>query len=465
MAVSELMRVLGAEKVLVDEATRRGRRRDFWVLSQVADANGEDEPLPACVVRPTQLSDVVAAVNVCRANRTPLVPFGLGSGVCGGVLATASSVILDMGGMNRVREIDALNLIASFDAGVRGSDAESALSEHGLTLGHYPQSIGISSVGGWVATRAAGQFSTGYGSIEDILFALEAVLPNGDVIETRRTPRASTGPDLRHLLMGSEGTLGVITGVTLSVRRTPEKRIGAAFYVPSMDAGFEIQREMLQRGLEPPVLRQYDGIESERMFSSYSRSGTCLLVMVHAGVAAKIDAEARLIEEIARRGKGEPAPAEAAEHWLSERNHVPTFDQFLANGVVLDTIEIAATWHKIGAVYRNVLAGLAEVPGILTASAHSSHGYRSGLNLYFTFAARPPERSQMKSTYLECWRRVMRATVDGGGGIAHHHGIGRIRREWLRTELGDGGLSLLRTVKRALDPDNFMNPGALIPEE
>ncbi|HEX4335497.1 MAG TPA: FAD-binding oxidoreductase [Polyangiaceae bacterium] len=465
MVASELSRILGPEKVLVDEGARRARRRDFWVPSQLADVKGLDEPLPACVVRPAELSDVVTVVNVCRANRAPLVPFGLGSGVCGGVLATASTVILDMGAMNRVREIDERNLLATFDAGVRGSDAESAVAAKGLMLGHYPQSIGISSVGGWIATRAAGQFSTAYGSIEDIVFALEAVLPNGDVIETRRTPRASAGPDLRHLLLGSEGTLGVVTGVTLSIRRAPEKRLGAAFHVPSMEVGFEIQREILQRGLTPPVLRQYDGIESERMFSKYARSGDGLLVLVHEGPAAKVNAEADLIEEIARRGKGEPAAAEVAEHWLAERNHVPSFEQFFANGVVLDTIEIAATWDKIGGIYRNALAALADVPGMLTASAHSSHGYRSGLNLYFTFAARPAEPSDMKATYLECWRRVMRATVDGGGGIAHHHGIGRIRREWLRSELGDGGVSLLRTVKRALDPDGFMNPGALIPEE
>src|SRR5262249_29870134 len=151
----------------------------------------------------------------CREARAALVPFGLGSGVCGGVLASENSVVLDMGTMRRVREIDVRNLVATFDAGVRGTDAEAVLAGKGLPLGHYPQSIGVSSVGGWIATRAAGQFSTAYGGIEDIVLSLQAVLPNGDVIDTRRTPRASSGPDLRHVLLGSEGTLGVVTGVTL----------------------------------------------------------------------------------------------------------------------------------------------------------------------------------------------------------------------------------------------------------
>jgi alkyldihydroxyacetonephosphate synthase len=462
--VDKLRTVLGPEKVVTDEQTRAARRRDAWVPSQLADAEKAREPLPACVVRPAELADVVAVVNLCREAGAPLVPFGLGSGVCGGVLAAESTVVLDMGAMRTVREVDPLNLIATFDAGVRGTDAEAVLAEKGLTLGHYPQSIGVSSVGGWIATRAAGQFSTGYGSIEDIVLALEAVLPNGDVVDTRRTPRASSGPDLRHVLLGSEGTLGVVTGVTLSVRRAPEKRVAVAYHVPSLETGFEVQRELLQRGHRPPALRQYDSIESERMFSPYAENGKGLLIVVHEGPARVVDAEAAAVADLARERGATPADAKAAEHWLAERNHVPTFGQFFENGVVLDTIEVAATWDKVGGIYEAALASLAEVNGMLAASAHSSHGYRSGLNLYFTFVARPAERSDMRATYFECWRRVMRATIDGGGGISHHHGIGRIRREWLRAELGDGGLELLRSLKNALDPTGFMNPGVLLPE-
>jgi alkyldihydroxyacetonephosphate synthase len=463
MSREVLLRVLGPEKVIVDPAVLEARRHDYWMLSQLDDLQGRAAPLPSCVVRPSDLSDVVAVVNICRDAATPLVPFGLGSGVCGGVLVSSSSVVLDLGAMNRTRSIDETNLLASFDAGVRGSDAEATLSAKGLTLGHYPQSIGVSSVGGWVATRAAGQFSTGYGNMEDILFSLEAVLPSGDVVETRKTPRAAAGPDLKQVLLGSEGTLGVVTGVTFSIRRAPEKRILAAYHVPDMERGFEIQREILQRGFQPVVLRQYDSIESQRMFSSYARSDDSLLLAVHEGPASRVDAEAAAVTELTRGLGASLAPSEAVEHWLNERNHVPSFRQFLDNGVVVDTIEIAAQWDRIGGIYRAAVAALGAVPGILTASAHSSHGYRSGLNLYFTFAAHPATEGEMKSTYLDCWRRVMQATVEGGGGIAHHHGIGRVRREWLRTELGDGGLAMLQAIKTALDPVGFMNPGVLLP--
>jgi alkyldihydroxyacetonephosphate synthase len=463
MVVPRLKQALGAGKVFTDVEATQARRRDYWFWSQLEDHQGRGAPAPLCVVRPGSTADVVAVVNACRETRTPLVPFGLGSGVCGGVLTSRESVVLDVSAMQGVRSIDAHNLLASFDAGVRGTDAEAKAQEHGLTLGHFPQSIGVSTVGGWIATRAAGQFSTGYGNIEDIVFSLEAVLPNGEVLHTRETPRASAGPDLRHLLLGSEGTLGVVTGVTLSARRTPEKRAPLALYVPSLPAGIEFQREVVQRGFLPVVLRQYDRTETERMFSPFARGSDGLLLAVFDGPAARVDAEHDAVVELAKAHSMDLAPSAAATHWLEQRNHVPSFDQFLQNGVVVDTIEIAATWDRILGIYDAAIASLKGVAGILAASAHSSHVYRSGINLYFTFVAHSERPEDMSATYLECWRRVLAATVEGGGGIAHHHGIGRVRRDWLVREVGDVGLSTLRALKAALDPTGFMNPGALIP--
>jgi alkyldihydroxyacetonephosphate synthase len=322
----------------------------------------------------------------------------------------------------------------------------------------------VSSVGGWIATRAAGQFSTGYGNIEDIVLALEAVLPNGEILETRRTPRASSGPDLRTLLLGSEGTLGVITGVTLSLRRQPETRAASAFHLDGMAAGFELQREIVQRGWQPVVMRQYDATEAERMFSAYARANSALLLLAHEGPAARVAAETAAIAAIAQGLGAAPASPEAVTHWLSERNKVPTFKSFLEGGIILDTIEIAATWDRIEEIYRRSLDALRQVPGMLAASAHSSHVYRSGLNLYFTFVARPSRSEDMRATYLEAWNAVLRVTVESGGGIAHHHGIGRVRRDWLEREIGATGVGALRALKSALDPTGFMNPGALLPE-
>jgi alkyldihydroxyacetonephosphate synthase len=318
-------------------------------------------------------------------------------------------------------------------------------------------------VGGWVATRAAGQLSTGYGNVEDVLFALEAVLPDGTIVRTRETPRASAGPDLRQLFLGSEGTLGVVTEVTFSLRARPEASRGQAFHFPSLAAGLEAIRRLMRDGWRPPVVRLYDAQESERSFRDWTPEGRALLLLLHEGPAGLVDAQQRGVLAIAAAEGGAPADAAVVDHWLEERNRVPGFRAFLERGIVLDTIEVGATWERVLPVYERVTASLLEVEGILVASGHSSHSYRSGTNLYFTFAARPGDPAQMAAVYRECWRRTMEATLAAGGGIAHHHGIGRVRRDALAGELGPGGVALLRTLKRALDPDGLLNPGVLLP--
>lgn len=464
MIANELVARLGEAQVLVDEPSRRGHRRDAWVLSELDDLEGRAVPVPTCVVRPRSLEDVVTVVNLCRESGSPLVPAGLRSGVCGGVLAGADTVLLDLSALGRVRSIDTGDLVARFDAGVRGSDAEAEVNRAGLTLGHFPQSIALSSVGGWVATRAAGQFSTGYGNIEDLLLGLEAVLPDGSVLSLGDTPRAARGPDLRHLLLGSEGTLGVITGVHLGLRRLPEARTLAAYHTPDMATGFDAQRQILQAGWSPVALRQYDAKEVGRLFGNYRRENDCLLLVVHEGPGTRVAAEQAAVAALLEAAGGVPAPAAAVEHWLGERNRVPTFKSFLENGVIVDTIEVAAPYSKIAELYTTAVGRLGKVPGIWNGSAHSSHAYRNGLNLYFSFAVQPAKREDLRAAYHECWRAVMEASLEVGGTISHHHGIGRVRREWLGRELGLAGITALRAIKSALDPRSFMNPGALLPD-
>ena len=457
----KLKEILGPEKVFTDVPTLHERRRDYWVLSQLDEMQGRSIPNPACVVRPAETADVVAVVNVCRDSASPLVPFGLGSGVCGGVRVDPQTVLLDMSSMTRIRQLDIHDLIATFDAGVRGTDAEAAVEKRGLIIGHAPQSIELSTVGGWVATRSAGQFSTGYGNIENMVLGLEAVLPSGEIIETRMTPRASAGPDLKQLFLGSEGTLGVITAVTLALRWKPEKRTMSAYYAPTMEEGFSLQRYIIQSGWTPPVMRQYDASECARLFPDQARGNDCLLLFIHEGPAACVDAEVAACAAFASELGCAAAPVAAVEHWYQERNHVTSFEDLINKGIIADTIEIAATWDRIGPIYHNVVRSLKEVASVRVASAHSSHCYRSGINLYFTFAAIPADPAAMPDVYRECWRRTMQETVADGGGIAHHHGIGRVRRDWLPAEVGQSGMHLLKAIKDVLDPQHFMNPGVL----
>jgi alkyldihydroxyacetonephosphate synthase len=211
-------------------------------------------------------------------------------------------------------------------------------------------------------------------------------------------------------------------------------------------------------------MRQYDATEVRRLFPDDARGDDCLILMVHEGPAAKTEAEAADCALKAAEIGCDPAPKKLVEQWLEERNHVPTFESFLEKGIILDTVEIAADWKKIAPIYTKTVASLNEVENMLNASAHSSHCYRSGLNLYFTFAAQPEDPENMSDVYYDCWRRIMETTIEEGGGISHHHGIGRVRRQWLPSEVGPAGVALLKNLKQILDPENIMNPGVLIPD-
>src|SRR5262249_19761957 len=258
----------------------------------------------------------------------------------------------------------------TFDAGKRGSEAEREVADVGLTIGHWPQSIAVSSVGGWVATRASGQFSTANGNIEDIVYSIEAVLPDGNVIEAGKSPRAWAGPDLRHLLLGSEGTLGIITGVTLSLPRKPEAQDFSAFFTTSMQQGFDFQRELIQRGWQPPLVRQYDAIEAQRSFAAEARADAGILILVHEGPAERVAAELAASDALARRMGLTIAPATATTHWLDHRNTVPHWRGFLEKRIIVDTVEVSASWDRIGAVYTAVIDALKQIPDVVNASAH-----------------------------------------------------------------------------------------------
>ncbi|MGI9169308.1 MAG: FAD-linked oxidase C-terminal domain-containing protein [Caulobacteraceae bacterium] len=209
------------------------------------------------------------------------------------------------------------------------------------------------------------------------------------------------------------------------------------------------------------MVRQYDQRESYRLDA---RASGCLILMIHEGPAALVAAETAAVAELAGKAGVPAAPSDIVDRWLEQRNHVPSWDEFLKRGIVLDTVEISASWTAIGAIYRDATVSLEAVEGCLAASAHSSHAYRSGLNLYFTFAVQVADPAVMEGIYVDCWRRIMEATDAHGGSLAHHHGIGRVRRGYLERELGAAGVDLLRRLKAALDPRGIMNPGVLLPD-
>ena len=459
---ADLRTILAPARVIDDEGTLARARRDTWVISVWRSLQDRPGPAPACVVRPTSTAEVSAILSYAARERVAIVPFGAGSGVCGAVLAPRDSIVVDLGAMRTLKRIDEVALLATVEPGLLGSEFEAALNRAGYSMGHFPQSIALSSVGGWVATRAAGQFSTKYGNIEDMFVAFEAVLPNGEIVRTRPVPRAAAGQDLRHVFLGAEGTTGILTELVFEIHPLAPATEKQSIAFPSMSAGLEALRTILRAGWRPAVLRLYDEIEAGRSFAGAAANGESLLLVLTEGPAelasAEIAGAARIATEVGGRIIG-PDPVDS---WLHHRNAVPGFEYFLKQGMVVDTIEVASTWDRIEQLYAGVLAGMRAVPGLIVASGHSSHSYGTGTNIYFTFAARPDRPDDLETLYFGVWSAAMEATLAAGGTVSHHHGIGRVRRDWLARELGTA-YGMLASLRAAFDPLGIMNPGALLP--
>jgi alkyldihydroxyacetonephosphate synthase len=457
-----LAKALGPEAVAEDGATLAAHRLDYWFLAHLRAHQGRGGKGPACVVRPRTTSEVAAAIRIARQHAVAVVPFGGGSGVLGGAVPPDGALVIDLRAMATLLDVNETALTACAQAGMMGDVYEADLVRRGYTSGHYPQSIARATVGGLVATRSAGQFSTKYGNIEDLLLGLEVVLPSGTVVRLDPFPRSSTGPSLQEIFLGSEGTLGIVTEATLKIFPLPERREVATFAFPTMADGLEAIRRIVRPGWRPAVVRLYDQLESGRHFSAQGAPpDTCLLLVVCEGPAALATAELRACADVADAMGAQAVGAAPVDQWLGHRNEVPSWDFFLKNQLVVDTVEVAATWDRVTALYDRVVASLREVPGILAASAHSSHSYGQGTNLYITFAIRPDDYERAETLYLEAWGRVMEATIAAGGTVAHHHGIGRLRVPWLERELKTA-YPILQAIKRALDPSGMMNPGTLL---
>jgi alkyldihydroxyacetonephosphate synthase len=324
-----------------------------------------------------------------------------------------------------------------------------------MTIGHFPQSFDISTVGGWVACRGAGQFSTRYGKIEDMCVGLEVVLADGTVLQTGHGPAAAMGPDLTQLFLGSEGTLGVFTRVWLRTHPVPTHERRAAYTFADFESGIEACRLILRRGATPAVLRLYDSVESER---GHGGDGTqCVLLVLDEGDIGLVEATLGVVED--ECAGAAPASSDLVENWLLHRNDTNALQDLTRKGFVVDTMEIAAPWSRLATIFDEARQALLAVPNARAASCHLSHSYLDGACLYFTFAATPPP-GEVESTYVAMWDAGQRAVLAAGGNLSHHHGVGLNRSRFMAESMG-ASLGVLQSVKNALDPTGILNPGKL----
>jgi alkyldihydroxyacetonephosphate synthase len=429
--------------------------RDWWPLAMVWAHQGVPLTPPDLVARPRSVPEVSAVLRVCNDARVPVTVAAGRSGVCGGSLPVHGGVVLDVRSLDAVADIDHESLIADVATGVFGRALEDTLRADGLTLGHWPQSVDISTVGGWLACRGAGQLSTRYGKIEDMVVGLDVVLADGTVVHTGGAPRAAVGPDLTQLFVGSEGTLAVITGARLRLHRAPpDDGPRIAYRFGWFDAGIAACRRILQRGATPAVLRLYDAIEAERHFGA---GGHPILLVLDEGDAHVTSAVMSIAREECRDadelGEG------PVQQWLDHRNDTSALETYITAGYVVDTMEVASSWSELEGIYTDACAAMASVEHTLVASAHVSHAYPDGACLYFTFAGQPPP-DEREAYYRAVWDGATRAVLTRGGALSHHHGVGLNRARFVRDALGDA-FAVLQSVKDALDPNGILNPGKL----
>jgi len=446
-----------------DERATAGR--DWWPLSIGWLARGMVPATPTVVVAPRSTEEVAEVLAACNRAGVPVTPVGGGSGVCGGSIPVFGGVSLDLRFLSGLRDLDETSLVTDVGAGTFGPDLEAALASagSGYTLGHRPQSVDISTVGGWIACRGAGQYSTRYGKIEDLVLGLEVVLADGTVVRTDgRAPRAATGPGLTQLFVGSEGTLGVVTTARLRVAPMPSAQARRAFGFSSFGDGLEACRQILRRGATPAVLRLYDQTESKRHFDATH----CVLIVLDEGDAVTVRATAAVCDEGC--SSAERLDDALVDRWLEERNDTSALGPLWQAGIVVDTIEVAGRWSVLAELSAEVVGALKRLEGTLTASVHQSHAYPDGACLYFTFAGRHPERSEDPETlgvwqeayYRSAWETALRPVLERGAAISHHHGVGLNRGRFLEASLGTS-FAVLRAVKDALDPRGILNPGKL----
>jgi alkyldihydroxyacetonephosphate synthase len=485
-ARERLAAAVGAEHVLDEREARVAHAVGRSYPDLVRIRSGDASSAPDAVVLPASAEQVAAVLAACAEHRVAVVPFGGGTSVVGGVEPVrdgmAGAISLDLGRLAGTVEVDRTSLTARLEAGLLGPEAERRLREEGVTLGHFPQSFEHSTVGGWVATRSAGQASTGYGRIDELVEGVRCVTPAGEV-GTRAVPATAAGPSLRELLVGSEGVLGVICEATVRVRPAPAARRYEGWSFANFAEGCDAFRVMEQEGASADVNRLSDehetrlsmalaasGGSAQKLGRRYLRmrghEGGCLAILGFEGAEEDIEDRRRRTGALLRAGGAVALGHRPGDAWLRSRYAGPYLrDELLGRGVMAETLETATSWARLGALHHTVgealRAALARRGTPALVMCHVSHLYPSGASLYFTFLAR--QEDDALAQWRDAKTAASEAIVAAGGTITHHHAIGRDHRQWMKAEVGELGVELLRAAKERLDPTGIMNPGKLLP--
>ncbi len=470
-----LAAIVGADYCSVDDRGRLLRAGGKSTLDLLRRKDSGVQDAPDAVLLPGDENEIAEVLRYCASRSIAVVPFGGGTSVVGGLDPIRGDfkavVSLDLRRLNELHSLDEVSGEAELGAGLTGPEAERLLGERGFSIGHFPQSFQFATIGGFAATRSSGQDSAGYGRFNDMVRGLRTVTPVG-VLDLGRAPESAAGPDLRQLMIGSEGVFGIITRVRVKVHPVPEATRYEAWSFPDFTTGADALRAVVQTGTGPTVIRLSDEAETGVNLATTDSigeqkiTGGCLAITAFEGTEAHV--ESRLAETralLATRGGtslGE-APARAWEHGRFNAPYLR--DSLLSAGALCETLETATNWSNVAAlkaaVTNALTTSLADSGTPALVLCHISHVYPTGASLYFTVVA------GQRGNAIEQWRKAKTAASEAmmrtGGTITHHHAVGADHRPWMTDEVGDLGVEVLRAVKAVLDPAGILNPGKLIP--
>jgi alkyldihydroxyacetonephosphate synthase len=466
-----LEQVLGDGQVRTDLETRWGHTRGYSTPDLLRHRAGDTSDMPDAVVYPGSHDDVQALLTTCAEHHIAVVPYAGGTSVVGGLAPRregfAAVIAVDLRRLDRLLAVDDVSRTATIEAGVRGPAAEALLAEHGYTLGHFPQSYEGASIGGYAATRSSGQSSAGYGRFDQMVVGLTLATPRG-TIELGRAPLSAAGPDLRQLVLGSEGSLGIITSVVLRVRPRPVERIFEGWRFASFEAGLAAIRRLAQDGPLPTVIRLSDEAETAVNLADPDvlggGTGGVLAICGFEGTRTAVR-RAEVAGLLASSG-GEALGEGPGETWRQGRYRAPYLrDPLLDEGALVETLETAGFWSALpglkAAVTEALVKALSDQGTPPLVLCHVSHVYETGASLYFTVISAQTDEP------IAQWRTAKAAAsaaiAVAGGTITHHHGVGTDHRDAYQAEVGPLAIEALQAVKRVLDPAGILNPGILLP--
>ena len=492
--LAELTDAVGADNVVQDDLDRIVHTYGKSARDLLRIRAGDIPRAPDVVIYPGNEAEVQLIVDRAVAADAVIIPYGGGTSFSGSLSVpedeTRPVISLDLGRLNQLIDIDEESGLARIQAGALGPDLEEQLGERGWVLGHYPDSFTHSTLGGWVATRSSGMQSDKYGDISDIARGMRVVMP-GKVLEVRPIPATSTGPSVREMVLGSEGRLGVITEVTVQVRRIPEVRVILGYLFPSWEAGLAAMQEISTSDAHPSITRVSDAKETAFSFATRKKKSgisissliskalmrvlerrgwkldeVCLSFIGYEGGKAHVARQKKIVKDIVGKHGGILVGKGPGVLYDQKKFDMPYLRDFvLDRGAIGDVSDTAAPWSKLMPLYRNVMGaaekGFAQVGVTGYIMCHLSHSYYSGACLYFTFAFKHDGVDPL-GQYERVKNAIQQAFVDSDGTLSHHHAVGTEHAAWLEQDISAPGVHMIDGLFTAMDPGRNFNPGKIV---